>query len=61
MKWPRKTQVISVRLTEEDNKRLEAIAEQEGVPPSTSARRLLLEAIGREEAKLKRIRIREKE
>ena len=60
MKWPRKTQVISVRLTAEDNARLEAIAHEESAPPSASARRLRLEAIGTEEARLKKNRSKDK-
>ena len=60
MDWPRKPEVISVRLTAEDNASLEAIAHEESAPPSASARRLLLEAIRTEEIRLKKKRSKEK-
>lgn len=50
---PRRTKVIGVRLLEEEFTRLEALAEREGVLPTETARRLLLEAIERAEAQAK--------
>lgn len=49
---PRRTKVIAIRLSEDDFTRLEALAEKEGVLPTETARRLLLEALTRAENSL---------